>query len=99
MTDREKLNSQRAKAVDYIISHYTREQRHLLWYQREMAEYLKSAAWLQTPAAREYQKFWDFISEFESLKNHMREFRWSADFLASHGIDFKSARKLYFAVS
>lgn len=99
MKDREKLDAQRKKAIQYMLNRFSREQRHLAWYQREITGYLQSADWLMTEEARNYQKFWDFISEFEGLKAHMREFRWSADFLKENGVDFKAARKIYFAVS
>lgn len=49
--------------------------------------------------AREFQKFWDFILDFEKLQSLMKEFRWSSEFLKENGIDFKTYRKLYFAVA
>ena len=36
---------------------------------------------------------------FEGLKEKMKEFRWSKEFLLANGIDFVSIRKLYFSVA
>ena len=45
------------------------------------------------------QNYFDFLVNFESLRDRMKEFHWSAEFLADYGIDFKEYRKMYFAVS
>ena len=45
------------------------------------------------------QNYFDFICNFEKKKKKMNEFKWTPEFMKKNGIDFKSYRKLYFAVA
>lgn len=47
----------------------------------------------------DHQFFYDFLVFFEDLKEKMKEFRWSKEFLSENGIDFVALKKLYFAVA
>ena len=97
--DRMRLDCQRSAAARFCCEHYTREERYLIVFARDFAEYLNSAEWLQSADARKCQKFYDFLCDFVSLKEKMKEFRWSKDFLKDNGIDFGAIKKLYFAVA
>jgi hypothetical protein len=97
--DRKRLDYQRSQAARYFVENYTREQRYLIIFERDFSEYLKSAAWLRTAEARNCQKYYDFLCDFERLKELMKEFRWSKEFLLENGIDFVSIKKLYFSVA
>ena len=44
------------------------------------------------------QLYFDFIVQFESLRNDMKEFRWSKEYLKQNGIDFIALKKLYYSV-
>lgn len=94
---RERTKAEREKAVRWLLSH-EREQRWIIALSCEWAEYEKSAEWIKSEEARNYQKFWDFVTFFERLKKMMAEFRWSKEFLQENGIDFVKAKKLYFSV-
>ena len=96
--DRKRLDCQRSAAARYFVENYTREQRYLIIFERDFSEYLKSSEWLKTEDARNCQKYYDFLCDFERLKELMKEFRWSKDFLLENGIDFIAVRKLYFSV-
>lgn len=98
MTDKERLDAERRKAAEYLISNYSREERYLIIYARDFRAYLESAEWLVTAEARAYSKPYEFLADFESLRRKMEEFRWSKEFLRERGIDFPALRKLYFAV-
>lgn len=99
MTDKERRDFERNLSVHYFMEKYSREQRYLKLFARDFSSYLQSAAWLQSDDARNFQKFYDFITDFENLKAKMKEFRWSKEFLAENGIDFTACKKLYFAVA
>lgn len=98
-SDRMRLDSERSRAAQYFCERYSREERYLRIFARDFSAYLKSSVWLQSDAAKVEQKYYDFLLDFESLREKMREFRWSSDFLAANGIDFKEIRKLYFALA
>lgn len=97
--DRERLDSQRTAAARYFAENYSREQRYLIVFARDFAQYLASSSWLKSEEAKQSQKFYDFFCDFEDLKSKMKEFSWSADFLKENGIDFREIRRLYFAVA
>ena len=97
--DRQRLENERKAAIRYFRDNFSREQRYLISFERDFTEYLSSAAWLQSDEARKCQKFFDFQICFEGLKEKMKEFRWSKEFLLAHGIDFVSIKKLYFSVA
>ena len=77
---------------------FSREDRYLKIFARDFSSFLSSADYLRTKDVTS-QYYFDFLISFEDLKAKMAEFRWTADFLAANGIDFKSLRKLYFAVA
>lgn len=76
-----------------------REQKYLMIFAREFDLYLSSSDWLKTGDAKQTQKYFDFLCEFENLKEKMKEFRWNKNFLKENGIDFAAIRDLYFAVA
>ena len=96
--DKERLIAERIKSFRYFRS-IEREQRYLIIFERDFSNYLSSANWLQSKDAKTCQKFYDFQICFESLKEKMKEFSWSKEFLLANGIDFVSIRKLYFSVA
>lgn len=99
MDDRKRLDSLRSSAAQYFAERYSREERYLIIFERDFSSYLNSAEWLKSDDARNCQKFYDFLLDFDSLKSKMAEFKWSADFLKKKGIDFPKIRNLYFAVA
>lgn len=96
--DRKRLDSQRSAAARYFAEKYDRETRYLIVMQRDFENYLKSSQYL-LERHTEHQFYWDFLGDFERLKELMKEFRWSKEFLKENGIDFLAVRKLYFAVT
>lgn len=81
---------------------YSREQKYLLSFAEDFKECLEQGEWWKNnlETAREKSKtYWDFICLFDSLKEKMNEFHWTCEFMKANGIDFKSLRKLYFAVA
>ena len=97
--DRQQLDSKRSQAAQYFVQNYSREKRYLIILSRDLQNEFDMIQNLGIEKARQFQKFWDFILDFEKLQALMKEFRWSADYLKENGIDFKSYRKLYFAVA
>ena len=96
--DRLRLDSDRNKAAQFFVENYSREERYLKIFFRDFSGYLKSADYLlKKDTANQY--YFDFIISFEELKDKMKEFRWSKEFLSKNGIDFVSIKKLYFAVA
>lgn len=94
--DRLRLENDRVSAMRFFREHYSREQRHLIIFERDFSNYLNSAAWLMSEDSRNNQKHFDFLVCFESLKEKMKEFRWSKEFLLANGIDFIRVRELYY---
>lgn len=94
---RERTRQERAAAVAWLLAH-EREERYLISFRYELQEYEKSFTWLSSDDARNHQKYYDFLLCFESMREKMREFRWSKDFLAANGIDFERVRKMYFSL-
>jgi hypothetical protein len=67
-------------------------------YSRDCENFLASEKYLLSKdTANQY--YFDFLVFFDCLKEKMKEFHWSKDFMLEHGIDFSSLRKLYFAVA
>ena len=97
--DRQQLDSKRSQAAQYFVQNYSREKRYLIILSRDLQNEFSMIQNLGIEKARQFQKFWDFILDFEKLQALMKEFRWSADYLKENGIDFKSYRKLYFSVA
>lgn len=95
--DRQQLDYQRSQAAQYFVQNYSREKRYLIILSRDLQNEFDMIQNLGIEKARQFQKFWDFICDFEKLQALMKEFRWSAEFLKENGIDFKTYRKLYFA--
>lgn len=88
---------------------FNREQRYLILFAKDLAHNfgcitangiikLSEIANLNCSDSLK-QNYFDFVCTYENLCDKMKEFRWSADFLADNGINFKEYRKLYFAVS
>ena len=98
-TDRLQLDSKRSQAAQYFVQNFSREKRYLIILSRDLQNEFDMIQNLGIEKARQFQKFWDFILDFEKLQALMKEFRWSSDYLKENGIDFKSYRKLYFAVA
>lgn len=99
LSPKELRKLEQKKACDYMMKNFSREERFLRIYARDFAGYLDSAAWLQSEEARKFQKYYDFLADFAGLREKMKEFRWSKDFLMLNGIDFSALKKLYFAVA
>ena len=97
--DRLRLDNQRCQAAQYFVQNFSREKRYLIILSRDLKDEFSLIQNKGIEKAREFQKFWDFILDFEKLQALMKEFRWSADYLKENGIDFKSYRKLYFSVA
>ena len=97
--DRQQLDYQRSQAAQYFVQNFSREKRYLIILSRDLESEFSMIQNLGIEKVRQFQKFWDFILDFEKLQALMKEFRWSADFLKENGIDFKSYRKLYFSVA
>lgn len=97
--DRLRLDRQRTDAAKYFVEKYSREERYLEIFQRDFSCYLNSSEWLRSDDAKSYQRYFDFLCDFEELKEKMKEFRWTKEFLKENGIDFVSIKKLYFAVA
>ena len=93
------LDDQRRRAAQYLVNNYEREQRYLIVYERDMEKYISafSADNFKSAEKREGLK-WDFAFDFLGLQERMAEFRWSKEFLADVGIDFKAAKKLFFSL-
>ena len=98
-TDRQQLDSKRSQAAQYFVENFSREKRYLIILSRDLQNEFSMIQNLGIEKSREFQKFWDFILDFEKLQSLMKEFRWSSDFLKENGIDFKLYRKLYFSVA
>ena len=97
--DKKQLDYNRSQAAKFYIEKYSREQRHLIILSRDLKDEVSMIRSLGIEKAREFQKFWDFICDFEKLQSLMKEFKWTPEFMKKNGIDFKSYRKLYFAVA
>ena len=97
--DRLQLDSKRSQAAQFFAKNYSREKRYLIILSRDLESEFSMIQNLGIEKSREFQKFWDFILDFEKLQSLMKEFRWSSEFLKENGIDFKSYRKLYFSVA
>lgn len=97
--DRQQLDYQRSQAAQYFVQNFSREKRYLIILSRDLRAEFSMIQNLGIEKSRQFQKFWDFILDFEKLQALMKEFRWSADYLKENGIDFKSYRKLYFSVA
>ena len=96
--DRMRLDSQRTQAAQYFAENYSREKRYLIIFARDFAGFLNSSDYLHKKKTEE-QYYFDFLCAFDNLREKMKEFSWSSDFLLENGIDFKAIRKLYFAVA
>lgn len=98
------ISKQREEELKYISllsklnSGKSREEKYLLFLSRDLLKEFQAINALGIEKAKEYQLFYDFILNFEKLKDLMKEFRWSKEFLSAKGIDFISYRTLYFAV-
>ena len=95
--ERKRLDSQRSQAAQYFVKNYSREQRYLIVLSRDLEYEFSIIQDLGIEKARDFQKFYDFLCDFERLQSLMKEFRWSCEFLKENGIDFKTYRKFYFA--
>ena len=96
--DRKRLDYQRSQAAQFFCKKYSREQRYLIILSRDLQKNYDAILSLGISKAKELQLFYDFVLDFERLKDLMLEFRWSKDFMRENGIDFQSLRKLYFSV-
>ena len=97
--DRLQLDYNRGLAAKFFCENYSREKRYLVILARDLQKNFNAINDLGIEKAKSFQLYYDFLCDFESLREKMNEFRWSGDFLKENGIDFKSLRKLYFAVA
>ena len=99
LSDLEKQNVICHRAQRYFCGEFDREKRYLLILSRDLQKGFSAINSIGIEKAKELQLYYDFICDFEKLKQLMFEFRWSGEFLAANGIDFKALKKLYFAVA
>ena len=92
------LDETRRKAAKFFAEKFSREDRYLIIFARDFSAFLNSSDYLKTKDT-EHQFYFDFLCAFDNLREKMKEFSWSVDFLKEHGIQFKKIRKLYFAVA
>jgi len=112
--DRKQLDVDRCRAAQFFCEKYSREKRYLIIFQRDLQSWLNSEKfllglkqkissdenWLSSDEGiKQGQNYFDFLCSFEELKEKMKEFRWSKDFLLENGIDFVALKKLYFALA
>ena len=97
--DRQQLDCNRSRAAQYFCKNYSREQRYLIVLSRDLKKEFEAISRLGIEKAKDFQFFYDYILDFEKLRELMTEFRWSPDFLRTNGINFQKLRKLYFAVN
>ena len=90
---------QLTKLAAFGNERFTREERYLKIFARDLQKGFKAISEMGIENARKEQLFFDFQIVFEDLKEKMSEFRWSSETLKENGIDFKAIRKLYFAVA
>lgn len=88
----------RQAAAKFLCERYSREERFLLIYERDLSKYVSAftADKFKSEDKREMLR-WDFFACFNSFKKMMKECKWSKKFLASYGIDFVAVRNLFFA--
>jgi len=98
-SDRLRLDCQRSQAAQFFAKNYPREKRYIVILSRDLSKEFSAISSLGIEKAKEFQLFYDFLCDFEKLKELMKEFRWSSEFLKENGIDFKSYRKLYFSAA
>lgn len=72
---------ERKLSAEYLLRNFSREERYLKIFRRDMEMYLQSASWLRTPEARNFCKFWEFLADYRSLLSKMQEFGWTETFL------------------
>lgn len=97
--DRIALDIERRKAAQYLVQKYSREQRYLIVYSRDISKYIDAFTNNRFKSEEKRESLrWDFLCDFIGLKSKMNEYRWSKDFLAENGIDFRAARKLIFSL-
>lgn len=95
--DRQRLDFKRSQAARFFALNYSREQRYLIILSRDLAKEFDAINSL-AEKAKDFQIYFDFLCDFERLKELMKEFRWSSEDLEKAGIDFKAYRKLYFSM-
>ena len=97
--DRLQLDIQRCQAAKIFCKNYSREKRYLIILARDLEKGFSCINNMGIEKAKEVQPFYDFILDFERLKELMKEYRWSKEYLLENGIDFIAYKKLYFAVA
>ena len=78
--DRLQLDSKRSQAAQYFVQNYSREKRFLIILSRDLENEFSMIQNLGIEKAREFQKFWDFILDFEKLQYRGEEVDWRTDF-------------------
>lgn len=96
--ERKRLDSQRSRAAQFFCKNYSREERYLIILQRDLEKEFEAINSLGIEKAKSFQIYFDFLLNFENLREKMKEFKWSKDFLKENGIDFVSLKKLYFSL-
>jgi hypothetical protein len=95
--ERLRLDFKRGRAAQFFSKNYSREKRYLIILSRDLAKEFRAIQ--ENECAKEFQFYYDFLCDFERLKELMKEFRWSSEDLEKAGIRFKEYRKLYFSMS
>lgn len=88
---------------------FSREQNYLIMFAKDLRHNSECIKALGIMKAEEIiktslkdsakQNYFDFLINFESLKEKIKEFGWSADLLEDYGINLSEYHKLYIAVS
>ena len=95
---RKRLDCQRSLAAQFFCKNYSREERYLIILQRDLEKEFEAINALGIKKAKSFQIYFDFLLDFENLREKMKEFKWSKEFLKENGIDFVSLKKLYFSL-
>lgn len=97
-SERQRLDCQRSLAAQFFCNNFSREKRYLIILQRDLEKNSQAITKLGIEKAKEFQLYYDFQMDFERLKELMKEYSWSKEFLMENGINFLELRKLYFAI-
>lgn len=86
----------RQVATAWICKNFSREERYLMVFSRDMEKYLDAFTVDKFSSAdKREQMRWDFFFDFLSLKEKMQEFGWSKKVLSDNGIYFKPLKNLW----
>ena len=82
-------------AQKFFVKNYSREERWLIILQRDLQKGFTAINAVGIEKSKDYQFYYDFPFDFESLKEKMNEFGWSKKMLKSRGINYNRLEELY----